>query len=86
MMNCAITFTPAAAEDDFNTLRELMREYSDWRHNRYDAFQDLIEEYFDHAVFWQEVDSLPGDYSPIRKANDSPQNRGGTRLSCVPGP
>lgn len=64
MTRCEITITCATTSEDLDAVRALMEEYLEWHHARYSQFQELIEKYFDHAGFWDEMENLPGDYAP----------------------
>lgn len=65
-MDRDLTISEATGADDIAEVRDLLRDYLRWHHDRYKAYRDLIDRHFDHVGLQRDIDTLPGDYAPPR--------------------
>jgi GNAT superfamily N-acetyltransferase len=56
----------ARSSQELDHVRQLMQAFLDWHLERHVEDRALIERYFDQAAFEQELEVLPGKYSPPR--------------------
>jgi GNAT superfamily N-acetyltransferase len=60
----AIQIIEATTSQQLDEVRHLVRSFVDWHKARHQQDIDLIDEYFDPAVFEAELAGLPGKYAP----------------------
>jgi putative acetyltransferase len=60
----AIQIIEATTFQQLDDVRHLVRSFVDWHKARHQQDIDLIDEYFDPAVFEAELVGLPGKYAP----------------------
>jgi GNAT superfamily N-acetyltransferase len=54
----------AETPEDLDAVRDLMRAFIAWHHERNAADRHIIDSYFDPEEFAAELDSLPGEFAP----------------------
>ena len=59
-----ISVREAVTDEDFDSVRQLMRAFINWHYQRHVGDEHLIDGYFDHAEFERELASLPGQFAP----------------------
>lgn len=53
----------AVTRDQLEAVRDLMRAFVDWQHQRHHQYRALLDSYFDPVKFEAELSKLPGEFA-----------------------